>query len=93
MRKLLLLTTAGILAAGSVQPGFAASRGYRADPPQATEQLDPVRREYYNFYGINPGFNANARGAGPTFQTAPVQAYPSHNLSYPDRPWGAPDRD
>jgi len=97
MKKLLLLTTAGILAAGSVQPGFAASRANRADPPQATELMDSVRRDYYrdyySIYGDHPGFNTYARGTAPTFQAAPVQAYPSHNLPYPDRPWGAPDRD
>jgi hypothetical protein len=91
MKKLLLLTTAGILAAGSVQPGFAASRVQRAEP-QATEQMDSVRREYYSTYGITPGFNAYARGEAPAFRTAPVQAAPSHSLPYPDRPWGAPDR-
>ena len=92
MKKLLLLTTAGILAAGSVQPGFAASRANRADPPQATELMDSVRRESYSVYG-NPGLNTYARGTAPTFQAAPLQAYPSHNLPYPDRPWGDPDRD
>ena len=91
MKKLLLLTTAGILAAGSVQPGFAAQRAHRADPPQATELMDSVRRDYYSVYG-NAGPNAYARGETPTFRAAPVQAYPSGNLPYPDRPWGAPDR-
>ena len=92
MKKLLLLTTAGILAAGSVQPGFAAQRADRVAQPQATELMDSVRRDYYSVYG-NPGLNSYARGTTPTFQAAPVQAYPSHNLPYPDRPWGAPDRD
>ena len=78
MKKLLLLTTAGILAAGSVEPGFAAQRAHRADPPQATQLTD---------YGSNPGFNSYSRG-----QAASGQAYPSGNLPYPDRPWGAPNR-
>ena len=89
MKKLLLLGTVAILAAGSVQAGFAAPR---ASAPQGTELMDSVRRDYYSVYG-NPGLNTYARGTAPTFQAAPVQTYPSHNLPYPDRPWGAPDRD
>ena len=76
MKKLLMLTAAGIVAASTVQPGFAAPRAKRAKPPQAAQMSD---------YGNNPSFNTYSRGA--TFQT-----YPSGNLPYPDRPWGAPNR-
>lgn len=77
MKKLLMLTAAGIVAASTVQPGFAAPRAKRANPPQATQLTD---------YGNNPGFNTYSRG-----QAAPGQAYPSGNLPYLDRPWGAPN--
>ena len=77
MKKLLMLTAAGIVAASTVQPGFAAPRAKRANPAQATQLTD---------YG-NPGFNTYSRG-----QAGPVQAYPSGNLPYPDLPWGAPNR-
>jgi hypothetical protein len=92
MKKLILLTTAGVLAAGTVQASFAASRLSRADLSQGTELMDSVRRDYYSVYGNNSGFNSYARGETPTFQAAPLESYPAHNLPYPDRPWGAPDR-
>jgi hypothetical protein len=76
MKKLLLFTTAMIIGASSVQSGFAAPRAKRAKPPQAAQMSD---------YGNKPSFNTYSRGA--TFQT-----YPSGNLPYPDRPWGAPNR-
>jgi len=76
MKKLLLLAVAGIVMAGSVQPGFAAKRAKRAQPAQATQLTD---------YRNDPGFNTYSRGT--TFQS-----YPSGNLPYPDRPWGAPNR-
>jgi hypothetical protein len=78
MKKLLMLTTAGIITASTLQPGFAAPRAKRTNPTQAMQLTD---------YGSNPGFNSYSRG-----QVAPVQAYPSGNLPYPDRPWGAPNR-
>jgi len=93
MKKLLLLTSAVVLAAGIVQPSFAASRTHRTDPAQSADQFDQVRRNYYSTYG-NPGYNAFARGEDRTPQYVPQQAYPTGgNLPYPDRPWGDPDRD
>ena len=76
MKKLLLFTAAVIVVASSVQSGLAAPRAKRAKPPQATQMSD---------YGNNPSFNNYSRGT--TFQS-----YPSGNLPYPDRPWGAPNR-
>jgi hypothetical protein len=93
MKKLLLLTSAALLAASFAQPSFAASRTHRGDTAQSVDQFDPVRRNYYETYS-NPGYNAFARGEDRTYQVVPQQAYPTGgNLPYPDRPYGAPDRD
>lgn len=96
MKRIHLLTTAAILLAAVSQPSLAASRAHRADPAQAADQLDQVRRDYYHVYG-DPGYNAYARGEVRSNRVVPQddwnQTYPSQNLPYPDRPWGAPDKD
>lgn len=95
MKKLVLIVTASMLAIAASQPSFAASRSERVVSAQAADQFDQVRRDYYRVYGT-PGYDAFARGESRSYQVAPVapvQSYPSGNLPYPDRPWGAPDRD
>ena len=77
-----------------MQPSFAASRTDRTSSAQAIDQLDPVQRDYYRVYG-DPGHDAFARGE--IRRVAPradsYQSHPSQNLPYPDRPYGAPDKD
>ena len=101
MKKIHLLMTAAVLAIALSPPALAATLEPRVDTSQASG-LDQVRRDYYDTYG-NPGYNAYARGQaefdgqrqGGFEQTTPSEypLYPSGNLPYPDRPYGAPDRD
>jgi hypothetical protein len=102
MKKLLMLATAIVSLIAVTEPTFAAPRAQRADQAQAAGQLDQVRRDYYGTYA-QPGHDGFARGDVRSWQREPsdqswqngssYQAYPGQNLPYPDRPYGAPNKD
>jgi hypothetical protein len=77
MRKLLLLTTAAALTLTLSGPSFGAPR------VQHGQNSSTVYNPSYSSGSPN---DAYARGNG-------QYGYTGGNLPYPDRPWGAPDRD
>lgn len=74
-------------------PSFAASRSQYAGAT-AAQSLDAAGRARTDEWAVEAPYNAYASGASqyqvPQYRS-PVTQYPTQNLPYADRPYGAPD--
>jgi hypothetical protein len=90
MKKLQMLTAAGSILLALAGPTLAAQRAHRGADAFASGAVTSDRSGSY-YYGPQDA-QGRATSAPVHFDAPAVQARPSGNLPYPDRPWGDPDR-
>jgi hypothetical protein len=88
MRKLQLLTASAAILLAFAGPSLAAQRAIRGVDAYASGAVNDRSGPYY--YGPQGAQSAPERAF-----VQPQYTLPNHgqNLPYPDRPYGAPDRD
>jgi hypothetical protein len=84
MKTISLLTTAAALVVAMAGPGNSAPR-QRDSQPNSTFSTPSNASDAYGAYADD--------GRGNQFYWSDRSYRPGQNLPYPDRPYGAPDRD